>query len=98
MCPGYLLSPGDKVMSMLRGTTFIAGLVIAFVLGWWMAGRNVQGGDDKIVEGNGIKGWTKGKGWGPWGKDDEIGSLNAMSSASIKSALGLIKQGKVYDL
>jgi kynurenine formamidase len=45
-----------------------------------------------------VKGWTKGKGWGPWGKDDEVGALNAMSADSIKAALSLAKQGKVYDL
>lgn len=46
-----------------------------------------------------VKGWVKGKGWGAvWGKDDEVGSLNAMTPASIKAALGLAKAGKVYDL
>jgi kynurenine formamidase len=46
-----------------------------------------------------IKGWKKGKGWGwIWGKDDEVGALNAMTPATMKSALGLVKQGKVYDL
>src|SRR5919202_796600 len=46
-----------------------------------------------------IKGWKKGKGWGwVWGKDDEVGSLNAMTPETIKAALGLVKEGKVYDL
>ena len=46
-----------------------------------------------------IKGWKKGKGWGwVWGKDDEVGSLNAMTPGTIRSALGLVKEGKVYDL
>lgn len=45
------------------------------------------------------KGWVKGKGWGwIWGKDDEVGSLNAMTPDTIKSALSLAKTGKIYDL
>jgi kynurenine formamidase len=58
-----------------------------------LADRPVQGGADEA-----IKGWQKGKGWGPWGEGDEIGSLNAMTPATIKAALGLVKHGKVYDL
>ena len=35
-----------------------------------------------------IQGWQKGKGWGwVWGKDDERGSLNAMTDASRAAAL-----------
>lgn len=41
-----------------------------------------------------IKGWQKGKGWGwIWGKDDEVGSLNAMTAASQAAALALAKKG-----
>lgn len=47
----------------------------------------------------GIKGWQKGKGWGwIWGKNDEVGALNAMTSDTVLSAVKLIKSGKVYDL
>ena len=46
-----------------------------------------------------LKGWKKGRGWGwVWGKDDEVGSLNAMTPGSVLEAIGLVKQGKVYDL
>jgi kynurenine formamidase len=46
-----------------------------------------------------IKGWKKGQGWGwIWGKDDEVGALNALTSQSVLKALSLVKQGKVYDL
>lgn len=46
-----------------------------------------------------IKGWQKGKGWGwIWGKNDEVGSLNAMSDASRAAALSLVKRGEVFDL
>lgn len=43
--------------------------------------------------------WQKGKGWGwIWGKDDEIGALNAMTPESVLAALRLVKQGQVSDL
>ncbi len=46
-----------------------------------------------------IKGWQKGKGWGwIWGKNDEVGALNAMTDASRASALALAKKGEVFDL
>jgi len=45
------------------------------------------------------RGWQRGKGWGwIWGKDDEVGALNAMTDASRLAALSLVKQGKVLDL
>jgi kynurenine formamidase len=48
---------------------------------------------------DGIKGWKPGQGWGwIWGKDDEVGSLNAMTDATRLAALRQIKQGAVYDL
>src|SRR5688572_11095324 len=80
-----------------------AAVVVSFVLGWQLAGRNAQGdagGKGTKVEPADppIKGWTKGKGWGPWDKEDEIGALNAMTPATIKAALSLVKEGKVYDL
>ncbi len=46
-----------------------------------------------------IRGWQKGKGWGwIWGKDDEVGSLNALSNASRAAALSLATRGEVFDL
>jgi kynurenine formamidase len=46
-----------------------------------------------------ILGWVKGKGWGwIWGKDDQVGSLNAMTDTSRAKALALAKKGEVYDL
>jgi kynurenine formamidase len=45
------------------------------------------------------QGWTPGKGYGwVWGKNDEVGALNALTSTDVRSAMGLVKQGKVYDL
>jgi len=46
-----------------------------------------------------VKGWKKGQGWGwMWGKEDEVGALNALTSQTVLKALSLVKQGKVYDL
>ncbi len=79
-----------------RRTT--AGLLLRFALtgsllmgfaSWLQAGQSEQA----------VKGWKKGRGWGwVWGKDDEVGSLNAMTPRSVLEAIGLIKEGKVYDL
>jgi kynurenine formamidase len=45
------------------------------------------------------RGWEKGKGWGwIWGKDDEVGSLNALSNQSRAAALALATRGEVFDL
>ena len=46
-----------------------------------------------------IDGWKRGTGWGwTWGEDDEVGSLNAMTSQSTLAALSGVKQGQVFDL
>jgi len=45
------------------------------------------------------KGWKQGTGWGwIWGKDDEVGSLNAMTPDSVLVAMRLAQRGQVYDL
>jgi kynurenine formamidase len=75
----------------------ILALVAAFGLGWMWSGKAARADKEDEPESS-IKGWTKGKGWGNWGKDDEVGALNAMTPTSIKKALALVKTGKVYDL
>src|SRR5262249_21372994 len=96
-------------MKWLRGILALLALSVAFVAGRVStrtesivdearADDNQKGrrADEKSAD---VKGWKKGKGWGwVWGKDDEVGSLNAMTPATIKSALELVKEGKVYDL
>ncbi|MEX2139816.1 MAG: cyclase family protein [Pirellulales bacterium] len=77
-------------------TAVLAGLVGSFALGWMLAHPSAHG--QAQDEPPTLKGWTKGKGWGPWGKNDEVGALNAMSADSVKAALGLVRDGEVYDL
>src|SRR5262245_54115774 len=46
-----------------------------------------------------VKGWQRGMGWGwIWGKDDEVGALNALTAESQAAALRLAAQGQVFDL
>ncbi len=45
------------------------------------------------------KQWEEGKGWGwVWGDDDEVGSLNEMTTKSILKAINLVKKGEVRDM
>ena len=44
-------------------------------------------------------GWKKGVGWGwIWGKEDEVGSLNAMTAATRAEALRIASTGETFDL
>ncbi len=38
------------------------------------------------------------KNWGRWGADDEIGSLNFLTSAEVLRGVRAVKQGKVFML
>jgi kynurenine formamidase len=70
-------------------------LVLAIVFG----GGLLMSTRTKAQASAAIKGWKRGQGWGwIWGKNDEIGSLNAMTPQSILRALSLVKSGRVYDL
>jgi kynurenine formamidase len=51
------------------------------------------------AQGETIRGWQKGEGWGwIWGKDDEVGALNALTNASRAAALSQTTRGEVFDL
>ncbi|MCC6419660.1 MAG: cyclase family protein [Gemmataceae bacterium] len=82
-------------MRVLGCVVGVAALASSFALGWTLSGRAARGEGEPSPA---VKGWTKGKGWGPWGKGDEVGSLNAMTPETIRTALGMVKRGKVYDL
>ena len=71
-------------MGIVKNTSIVAAIVVAFILGWSLSGRSLEGAGDKEPK---VKGWTKGKGWSPISKEDEIGALNAMTPESIKAAL-----------
>ncbi len=42
--------------------------------------------------------WLKNNQWGKWGDDDEVGALNDLTPEMTLKAVGMIKQGKIYDL
>lgn len=68
----------------------------AFGLGMTFSGSAArEKGEDNTTP---VKGWTKGKGWGGWGKQDEVGALNCMTPRTVRAALGLVREGRVYDL
>ena len=85
-------------MRRLGWLFILAAMVASFGLGWRLSGWSGQRAK-AAQQGQAIKGWVSGKGWGwIWGKDDEVGSLNAMNSDSIRAALQVAKTGRVYDL
>ena len=71
----------------------VAVVAIALLAAHWAAVRA------NSTSAPAIEGWQRGTGWGwVWGKDDQVGSLNAMTQQSVLSAIQLVKEGKVYDL
>jgi kynurenine formamidase len=84
-------------MRWLRWTGGLVGLAVAFGLGWALSGRAIS--QEKAGDQPALKGWSQGKGWGwVFGKEDEVGSLNAMNAESRLAALRSVREGKVYDL
>jgi kynurenine formamidase len=71
----------------------IGGFLIVFTTGAYFGNRTAQ-----PTPAESPRGWTKGKGWGGWGKDDEVGALGAMTPDTVAAALRLARTGKVYDL
>ena len=83
----------------MRKHPVIALIVVTAVVAGFLAGslQPVVGG--KQADSAKIKGWRAGVGWGwIWGKEDEVGALNAMTNETVRDAMRLASQGKVYDL
>lgn len=79
---------------MKRQWRWICGpiLLAAAASAWWQAGA-----DDAAT--TPIAGWKKGAGWGwIWGRDDEVGALNAITPDSVRAAMQLARAGRIYDL
>jgi hypothetical protein len=73
-------------------TVLMAGVVV------WGAGYFTPK-QSFAQRGTNRKGWTQGKGYGwVWGKNDEVGALNTLTSDDVRGAMSLVKEGKVYDL
>jgi len=66
--------------------TFARNVAVASLVAWIGAGAFAQEQSEPD--------WTTSK----WGPDDEIGSANLMTPERVKSAVGLVTEGKVYSL
>lgn len=82
----------------MKSLRSVAALALVFAVGYGVAHFTMPAGGQEGGKDGALKGWTRGKGWGPWGENDEVGALNAMTDATIKDALASVKSGKVYDL
>lgn len=81
-------------MSLRVRLSFVAIALLSF---GWIAGSQFAAGENAAA--SNIKGWKQGVGWGwIWGKEDQVGALNAMTNESRASALRIAQQGQVYDL
>src|SRR5262245_18135849 len=91
-----VMSAGHALRTMaILGLGAILGAGLVLALGERGAARagpgpgsGAGGGGSSTAQAEPIRGWQKGKGWGwIWGKDDEVGALNALSNASRAAAL-----------
>ena len=87
---------GEKAMNISWKRILRSAIVVACLT----FGSNVVSEEDEIqAQDAAIRGWKEGQGWGwIWGKQDEVGSLNAVTPAMVLKAVSLVKQGKVYDM
>jgi kynurenine formamidase len=80
---------------MTKPTLRTALVASVILLGAYLAGFMSAAADDQPA----VKGWRSGKGWGwVWGEKDEVGALNAMTPQTVRQAMQLATQGRVYDL
>jgi hypothetical protein len=88
-----------RICMALAGLGLVGGLALVLAAEGDGTALRPAPGDPAAAPTAKVKGWQKGKGWGwIWGKDDEVGSLNAMTDASRATALRLATRGETYDL
>jgi kynurenine formamidase len=78
-------------------TTVLLSVAVASVAG--VFGKTERPASAREPHPAASPGWQKGKGWGwIWGKDDEVGSLNAMTDATRAAAMATATKGQTFDL
>ncbi len=83
-------------MKSLNPLRVIFWTAVSLVIAFWFMADNAS---SELKQSIALKKWKPNNGWGwVWGKDDEVGSLNEMTDGSRLAAIGLVTQGKVYDL
>src|SRR5580700_8536803 len=89
-------------MKLRRALGTLAILAMGAIVGGTLVVAMSGRGSAKAAAGRAsepIRGWEKGRGWGwIWGKDDEVGALNALTDRSRASAMSLATRGEVFDL
>ena len=82
---------------MKKGMVATTALVLAFG-GWITAMRGQQAPSHRLVTEAEYDGWQRElSNWGRWGKDDEWGTLNLITSSKRKTG-GRARQGRVHGL
>jgi kynurenine formamidase len=83
---------------MKKGMVATTALVLAFG-GWITAVRGQQAPSHRLVTEAEYDGWQRElSNWGRWGKDDEWGTLNLITSSKRKQAAALVKEGFTVSL
>lgn len=91
--------PSMKVFRWPLASTSVA-LVIGITLGAYVArAPRPEARAEPAAAAPKTPGWERGRGYGwVWGADDEVGALNALTPATRRDALALVREGRVYDL
>lgn len=80
----------------MRHSLILLATIQVSLLICWMMDQPSASAQESTTQ---IPGWKRGVGWGwVWGKDDEVGALNAMTNESKAAALRLAQKGQIYDL
>ncbi len=88
-------------MRMLTFSKAVSILVCSFGVSLALAGEAAAQGSSSrppVSEAQFERWQTELSNWGRWGKDDEIGTLNLITPAKRKEALGLVKEGVPVSL